>query len=56
MAKAQASNVILRAVPESTWGTTPTDPALIPLRYVSEDLRHVKTTRLSETMRADRQP
>jgi len=30
-------------------------PTVTPMRYTSEDIKHVKTTRMSECMRADRQ-
>lgn len=50
-----ANRVAVRVIEESTFGTTPTSPAMQELRYNSSSLQYSPKTTVSEEIRSDRQ-
>lgn len=54
MSFASSNRTALRRVKETVWGTTPTNPALIPIRYTGESLDDGITTEKSKEIRSDR--
>lgn len=49
-----SNRVALRRVAETTWGTTPATPTLIPIRFTSESLNYNADFVTSEEIRSDR--
>jgi len=54
MAQATGNKAALRFSAESTWGETPSGPAMTEIRFTSESLRHRKQTITSQEVRSDR--
>lgn len=55
MAQADTNLASLRHSLETTWGETPSGPAMTESRYTSESIRHQKATVVSREVRSDRQ-